>query len=217
MMTIVASATDWTADPAILKTPFRRHLPMYRLILLWLALALSASAAAAPGEAALAGLPHVAFPAPHRVASGRLQAGDVAALEGAGIRQVIDLSVDSETPAFDEAAAMRAAGIAYHNLPIRGAGDLTRANVVRFDQLLRDAGTQETLVHCASSNRVGAMIALRAALIDGKSSEAALAEGRRWGMKSLEPAVRERLHAWSGRPQHGRQEQSLPASGGTTP
>ena len=164
--------------------------------------------AAAPAEAALADLPNVSFPAPHRVASGRLQADDVAALQRAGIKQVIDLSVDSETPRFDEAAAMRAAGIDYHNLPIHGAADLTRNNVVQFDRLLHQAGTQETLVHCASSNRVGAMIALR---------EAALAEGRRWGMKSLEPVVRERLQAWSGNPQHGRQEQSLPASGGTTP
>ncbi len=170
---------------------------MYRLMLLLLAFALPAPAAAAPGEAALAGLSHVAFPAPHRVASGRLQAGDIAALQRAGIRHVIDLSLDRETPDFDEAAALREAGIGYANLPIHGAADLTRDNVVRFDGLLHDAGTQETLVHCASGNRVGAMIALRAALIGGDSAEAALAEGRRWGLKSLEPAVRERLQAWS--------------------
>jgi uncharacterized protein (TIGR01244 family) len=168
------------------------------LLSLVLAMAVGTATAAAPEEAAMAGLPHVAFPAPHRVASGRLQAGDIATLKRAGIRQVIDLSLDSETPGFDEAAAVRAAGIGYHNLPIRGAGDLTRARVAQFDRLLRDAGDQLTLVHCASSNRVGAMIALRAALIDGRSSEAALAEGRRWGLKSLEPAVRERLQAWSG-------------------
>jgi uncharacterized protein (TIGR01244 family) len=175
---------------------------MHRLLLLWLALVMSVSAvAAAPEEAAMAGLPHVAFPAPHRVASGRLQAGDIATLKRAGIRQVIDLSLDSETPGFDEAAAVRAAGIGYHNLPIRGAGDLTRARVAQFDRLLLDAGDQPTLVHCASSNRVGAMIALRAALIDGRSTEAALAEGRRWGLKSLEPAVRERLQAWSTSPE----------------
>jgi uncharacterized protein (TIGR01244 family) len=192
---------------------------MLRALLLSLALAGVSFAVSAdtPAQEALSDLPHVSLPAPHRVASGRLQASDVVALKAAGIAQVIDLSADSETPDFDEAAAMRAAGIAYHNLPINGAGDLTRANVALFDQLLRDAGTQETLVHCASSNRVGAMIALRAALIDDKSSEAALAEGRRWGMKSLEPAVRERLQAWSASPQHGRQEQGLPASGGTTP
>ena len=192
---------------------------MYRIVplLLFLASLPFVASAATPVQEALSGLPHVSFPAPHRVASGRLQASDIAALKAAGVAQVIDLSVDSETPAFDEAAAIRQAGIGYANLPIHGAGDLTRANVIRFDRLLREAGAQETLVHCASSNRVGAMIALRAALIDGKSSEAALAEGRRWGMKSLEPVVRERLQAWSGNPQHGRQEQSLPASGGTTP
>jgi uncharacterized protein (TIGR01244 family) len=194
---------------------------MFRLLLLSLMLSLIplAGHAATPAEAALAGLPHVSFPAPHRVASGRLQAGDVAALKRAGIEQVIDLSVDSETPGFDEAAAMREAGIGYHNLPIHGAGDLTRDRVRQFDRLLRDAGAQPTLVHCASSNRVGAMIALRAALIDGKSTETALAEGRRWGLKSLEPAVRERLQTWSGSPQQGKPEHPAPrspASGGGT-
>ncbi len=172
---------------------------MYRLLLLLLALALSASvAAAAPEEAALAGLPHVAFPAPNRVASGRLQASDIPALKRAGIRQVIDLSLDSETPDFGEAAAVQAAGIGYHNLPIRGADDLTRDQVMQFDRLLREAGEQPTLVHCASGNRVGAMIALRAALLGGQSTDAAVAEGHRWGLKGLEPAVRERLQAWSG-------------------
>ena len=172
---------------------------MLRALLLSLAFAgiPFAAAAATPAQDALSGLPHVSFPAPHRVASGRLQAGDVAALKAAGVAQVIDLSADSETPDFDEAAALRAAGIAYRNLPIHGAGELTRDRVLSFDRLLRDAGAQETLVHCASSNRVGAMIALRAALVDGRPTEAALAEGRRWGLRSLEPAVRERLDAWS--------------------
>lgn len=154
--------------------------------------------AATPAQAALANLPNVSFPTPHRVASGKLQAADIAALKRAGIEQVIDLSVDSETPDFNEAAAVSAAGITYRNLPIAGTGALTRDNVAQFDQLLNDAGNQLTLVHCASSNRVGAMIALRAALIGGESSEAALAEGRRWGLQSLEPAVRERLQMWSG-------------------
>lgn len=173
---------------------------MYRFLLLLLALAMSVSAcfAAAPEEAALGGLGHVAFPAPNRVVSGRLQASDIPALKRAGIRQVIDLTLDSETPDFDEAAAVQAAGIGYHNLPISGASDLTRDHVVQFDRLLHEAGDQPTLVHCASGNRVGAMIALRTALLGGQSTDAAVAEGHRWGLKGLEPAVRERLKAWSG-------------------
>ncbi|KZC15847.1 hypothetical protein RHOFW510R12_10365 [Rhodanobacter sp. FW510-R12] len=172
---------------------------MFRSLLLSLALVLAAGVAlaATPAETTLAGLSHVAFPAPHRVASGRLQASDIATLRHARIRQVIDLSTDSEKAGFDEGAAVRAAGIGYRNLPIRGAADLTRANVTQFDRLLRDAGERPTLVHCASGNRVGAMIALRAALVGGQPAKAAVAEGRRWGLKSLEPAVRERLQAWS--------------------
>jgi hypothetical protein len=50
-------------------------------------------------------------------------------------------------------------------------------------------------VHCASSNRVGAMAALRAAWIDGRPTEEALQIGRAWGLKSLEPTVRARLEA----------------------
>ena len=169
---------------------------MFRPIRLSMLLVLAAAGVhAETADTTLGGLPHVSFPAPHRVASGRLQAADVAVLRQAGIRRVIDLSADSETPAFDEAAALRAAGIAYRNLPVHGAADLTRANVERFDRLLREAGDQPTLVHCASSNRVGAMMALRAAWVQGRAVEAALAEGRRWGLKSLEPAVRERLQA----------------------
>lgn len=174
---------------------------MVRSLLLFLLLAAPvATFAAAPERAVLAGLSHVSFPAPQRVASGRLQAADMAALQRAGIRNVIDLSADEETPDFDEAASVRAAGMTYRNLPIRDATELTADNVARFDRLLKEAGEQPTLVHCASSNRVGAMIALRAALLGGQSTEAALAEGRRWGLKSLEPAVRERLQAWSATP-----------------
>ena len=164
---------------------------MGRSLLFSLALVAFAPFASAttPAQAELAGLPNVAFPAAHRVASGRLQASEIPALQRAGVREVIDLSVDSETPDFDEAAAMRAAGIDYHNLPIRGAADLTPDTVARFDQLLNDAGEGTTLVHCASSNRVGA-------LIHGQTTEDAVVEGHRWGLKSLEPMVRERLKAW---------------------
>lgn len=150
-------------------------------------------ASATPPTEALQDLPNVAFPMPYRIASGRIQASDIARLQSAGVREVIDLSADSETPAFDEAAAVRSAGMIYQNLPIRGAGDLDDAHVARFHQLLADAGDKPTLIHCASGNRVGAMIALRAARYGGQSVEAAVAEGRRWGLRGLEPAVRERL------------------------
>ncbi|WP_374012012.1 beta-lactamase hydrolase domain-containing protein [Pseudoxanthomonas koreensis] len=123
---------------------------------------------------------------------GRITAEDLPALRAAGITHVIDLTPGAETPDFDEAAAVRGAGLSYANLPIAGPADLSRESVDAFDQLLRD--TQgPTLVHCASGNRVGALAALRAVWLEGAEEEAAIAEGRRWGLRSLEGKVREQL------------------------
>lgn len=123
---------------------------------------------------------------------GRISAADLPALDAAGVRHVIDLTPDEETPDFDEAAAVRAAGMRYDNLPIRGPADLTPQNVAIFDGLLAGIDAP-ALVHCASGNRVGALAALRAAWVDGADDEAAVAEGRRWGLRGLEDAVRARL------------------------
>ena len=158
-----------------------------------LAPAATANPAPAPESTLQATAPsRFANPARHIHTGGRITAEDLPALRAAGITHVIDLTPDAETPDFDEAAAVRAAGLSYANLPIAGAADLNRESVDAFDQLLRD--TQgPTLVHCASGNRVGALAALRAAWLQGAEEEAAIAEGRRWGLRSLEGEVREQL------------------------
>jgi len=148
----------------------------------------SVGATAAPAQA----LERFATPTEGILSGGRIDADDLPALRAAGIRHVIDLTPDVETPGFDEAAAVRAAGLAYYNLPIVGAGDLTPEAVVAFDQLLRGL-EGPALVHCASGNRVGALAALRAAWMQGADDEAAIAEGRRWGLRSLETEVGSRL------------------------
>lgn len=135
-----------------------------------------------------------ASPLPGIWVGGRLNPEDVARLEHAGVRQVLDLTRDSETPGFDEAAAVEEAGLAYANLAIGGAADLTRANVLAFDRLVSSA-ERPLLVHCASGNRVGAMAALRAAWLQGKSEDEAVEIGRAWGLKGLEGEVRQRIAA----------------------
>lgn len=130
--------------------------------------------------------------------SGRIGQAEVERLAASGFRHVIDLTLDAETPAYDEAASVRAQGMAYDRLPIRGADDLTIGHVREFDRLL-GAAARPVLVHCASSNRVGALAALRAAWIEGMGTEAAIDVGRRWGLKGLEPAVRARLAAGASR------------------
>lgn len=151
-----------------------------------------AGCASAPAPKPSSPIDTALSPAAGVFVTGRIAASDIEPLRDAGIRRVVDLTPDEETPDFDEASAVGAAGLDYANLPLRGAGDLTRDNVVAFDALMRDA-TQPALVHCASGNRVGAMAALRAVWIEGKSVEDALAIGKAWGLTGLEGEVRRRI------------------------
>lgn len=148
--------------------------------------------AARPAMATTSSPANLAIPTPGVYSAGRLQPADLVWLRANGLRHVIDLTDDAETPDFDEAARVQALGVRYDNLPIRGAESLTLENIRTFDALLR-VSDRPVLVHCSSSNRVGAVAALRAAWIDGVDAEAAIAEGKRWGLKGLEPAVREVL------------------------
>ncbi|HET7843699.1 MAG TPA: protein tyrosine phosphatase family protein [Xanthomonadales bacterium] len=153
---------------------------------------LLAACAATPAPAPLPALPNLAQQRDDVVTAGAIAAGDIEPMRAAGIRSVIDLRVDDETPAFDEREAVTSAGLEYTNVPVHGADGLTRETVAAFDAALR-ASPRPVLVHCTSSNRVGAMAALRAAWIGGAPAEEALATGRAWGLKGLEPDVRRLL------------------------
>lgn len=133
--------------------------------------------------------------APVRFAEGLYAAGqptpaDLARLAREGVRTVINLRAPEEPVDYDEAAEVARLGLAYATLPIGGAADLDRERVRRFGALLdgarRDGGV---LIHCASSNRVGAMVALDEMLNRGTPLASALERGRSAGLKTLEPAV----------------------------
>src|SRR3546814_5514061 len=81
---------------------------------------------------------HATSPAPGIISAGRLVPADIERLREAGIRHVIDLTPDEETPGFDEAATVRAAGLGYSNLPLAGPPGLTREHVPAFGSLLPD-------------------------------------------------------------------------------
>ena len=167
---------------------------MFRTLCCLLALvAAPVMAKSAVDPSLLKSLPHVSFHGPNQLASGYLKSADIDLLKRAGIRHVIDLSDDAETPDFDEASALRAIDIGYANLPIDDVDGLSAANVHAFDALIAATNGEPTLIHCASSNRVGALIALRAGILQGATTDEAMEIGKAWGLKRLEPAVRERL------------------------
>lgn len=138
-------------------------------------------------------LPEQITPTPNRVVTGTLDPQKLKAIASAEVPHIVSLQPHSEHPDFDEAARAQALGIQRHHRPIAGADDLDRDAALWLDRVLAAIGDEAAVLHCASGNRVGALIALRAAWIKGMPAEAAIAEGKRWGLTGLESAVRERL------------------------
>ena len=93
----------------------------------------------------------------------------------------------------EEAAVVTRNGMAYYHVPVNGADGVTFENARMVDRILLENSDKTVLVHCASSNRVGALMALRAGWLDGMPVEKALEVGREHGMTSLEEKVKTML------------------------
>lgn len=110
-----------------------------------------------------------------------------------GVTTVINLRPRAEMDSRDEAAEVAEAGLQYAEIPVAGTAGITLENARLLRSLLQDAnGT--VLVHCASGNRVGALIALAAADA-GATRDEAIAQGQAAGLTGAEARVRELLEA----------------------
>lgn len=112
------------------------------------------------------------------------------AARDAGYETVINLRLETEPGAKRE--EVEGLGMGYVALPIAGKEGLTRENAQELAWALGEA-TSPVLLHCGSSNRVGALLALKAFYIDGMEPRDALELGLESGLKSLEPEVRQQL------------------------
>ena len=130
-------------------------------------------------------------PRPGLYTAGQPAAGDWARLPGLGIVTVINLRPPEELQDRDEAAEVRAAGLAYVNIPIAGPDAVTPANARALQDAIA-AARGKVLVHCSSGNRAGALLAL-AARAQGMTAQQALDFGKAAGLAGLEPVVRARL------------------------
>ena len=108
-----------------------------------------------------------------------------------GVARVVCLRKKNESGTGWEEDLAPHSGIEFVRFVVEGPKDLTEAKAREFAALIGDGAP--TLVACGSSNRVGAMMALKAKFVDGKSKEEALAIGKASGLKALEPAVTEAL------------------------
>jgi protein tyrosine phosphatase (PTP) superfamily phosphohydrolase (DUF442 family) len=124
-------------------------------------------------------------------AAGQPSAAALSAAAAAGYKSVIDLRALTEDRGFDEKTTVEGLGMSYVSLPVDGAAGVSFANAEALDKLLADL-PKPVLLHCASSNRVGALLALRAKA-NGTDSAAALDLGVANGLGSLKGAVETKL------------------------
>ena len=136
-------------------------------------------------------VPGVHMPQPTLITGGQPGADAWSTLRKQGVTTVVNLRPDAEMAGRDEAAEVRAAGMAYHQIPVDGAAGITLDKARQLQSLLQQSDGR-ILVHCASGNRVGALIALGAADA-GATPEQAIQQGKAAGMTSTEARVRELL------------------------
>jgi uncharacterized protein (TIGR01244 family) len=134
-------------------------------------------------EGSWPGVPHASTTGAVTFAAQPTLAGlDAAAAHGVVL--VVNLRTPEEMDRleFDEAAELRDRGIRLVQIPMT-ADSLTRADVTDFAHALH-AARGPVLVHCASSNRAGAMWAAYLVLERGYPVDEAIAHGQAAGMRS---------------------------------
>jgi protein tyrosine phosphatase (PTP) superfamily phosphohydrolase (DUF442 family) len=154
----------------------------------------AAAPAAAPAPAPDPGslLPNGRQPLPGVLTGGQPTDEQLDALAAAGYKTLVTLRVPAEAPP-PLADRARGLGLRYVELPVAGAQDLTAEKVAELGKLLGDRTAYPLAIHCASGNRVGALLALEQVQVEGKDAKEALAIGLDAGLTHLEPKVRELL------------------------
>lgn len=137
--------------------------------------------------------PSVRAPRVGLVTGGAPSSSDIQRLKNRGFAWVIDLRSESEVKGVERKEVVKAK-MKYANIPIGGARDVNFENAQALAELLGKAGSSQVFLHCASGNRVGALIALLA-FQEGSSVGASLERGRAAGLTSLEPHVEALLGA----------------------
>lgn len=122
------------------------------------------------------------------IVGGQPTIDDLHNMQASGITQIVNLRPENEVIDFDEVALIQQLGMQYHLIPVTEIATFTRKTAEKLLQIL--ALEEPTLVHCASGNRVGALIALAAYWCEGVNAQDALDKGLQAGLTKLAPEVK---------------------------
>ena len=170
----------------------------FRILLLSAVYVCSANAAESPlniQAISATGINNFRAPESDVLATGQPTVEQFEVMAEQGIKHVINLRTPGEDAGFDEKATVESLGMSYHSIPVSvGEGGINADNSQSLQSLLEQFGEEGVVVHCATGNRVGALISL-SVFEDGGTLDDSIAEGARWGMTSerLQSSVRDTL------------------------
>ncbi|AXS39847.1 sulfur transferase domain-containing protein [Breoghania sp. L-A4] len=128
---------------------------------------------------------------PYIGTGGVIEPTGIEMLAGLGFKTIVNLNTEEEG-AKAEGPLVEKAGMSYINIAVPTKAP-SNDQVAEFAKIAADPNNYPILVHCESSNRVGALWALYRAST-GIPKDIAIQEGRTVGLKtSREAAVREQL------------------------
>jgi len=139
-------------------------------------------------RAVLGSIPNSACPVPDIATAGQPAESAWLALAEAGYRTVVDLRAPDEPRGYDEPEAVRAAGLEYVPLPVTQA-TLTDDAFDAFRAIVRDPARRPVVVHCATSNRVGALLLPYFALDEHRTLAESFRLAQTAGLRSPELAM----------------------------
>lgn len=105
----------------------------------------------------------------------------LAKLKSDGIKAILNLRQPVEHRAAEEQEMSEKVGLRYFNIPVNYQNP-DPAQVGQFLRLTDDPANRPMFIHCTAAIRVGAFWAIRRALRDGFTVDAALEEGRKVGL-----------------------------------
>lgn len=134
-------------------------------------------------------LPNARTPRPGLLTGGAPDPEQLRELHRRGYRVVISLLAGAD----EEAQAASKLGMEFTSIPVAGPEDLTEDHARRLHETLQQHEHEPVVLHCASGNRAGALLALAAFYGEGQTPRAALDLGEAAGLTTLRSYVAAQL------------------------
>jgi protein tyrosine phosphatase (PTP) superfamily phosphohydrolase (DUF442 family) len=124
--------------------------------------------------------------------AGQLSEEQMVALAGLGYQSFVSLREADEGGSGWEEGFAAEKGLHFVRLPIAGADGIDEAHARQLDTLM-EAEARPMVLYCGSSNRVGALLALRAFHVQDMGAAESLELGKSTGVTGLESMLEEKL------------------------